>query len=63
MHGTAYKLVKSTEIKCTAMNEKTWERVAEWERLHSNECPDPRLLRFMGRPDDLRLASRPRQQT
>lgn len=38
------------------MNEKTWERVAEWEQLHCAACPDPRLLRFRGRPDDLRSA-------
>jgi cytochrome c heme-lyase len=36
-----------------SMNEKTWERVAEWEQLHCAACPDPRLLRFRGRPDDL----------
>ena len=42
---------------CSAMNEKTWERVAEWEQLHCAACPDPRLLRFRGRPDDLRSAS------
>mmetsp|Transcript_12208 Transcript_12208/g.36640 ORF Transcript_12208/g.36640 Transcript_12208/m.36640 type:complete len:294 (-) Transcript_12208:605-1486(-) len=35
------------------MNEATWQRVAEWERLHEDVCPDARLLRFMGRPDDL----------
>jgi cytochrome c heme-lyase len=35
------------------MNEKTWERVREWESLHKSSCPEPRLSRFMGRPDDL----------
>lgn len=41
------------------MNEKTWQRVAEWEQLHCAECPDARLLRFVGRPDDVRSGSRP----
>jgi cytochrome c heme-lyase len=45
------------------MNEKTWERVAEWEQLHCAECPDPRLLRFRGRPDDLRSAPAPAAQS
>jgi cytochrome c heme-lyase len=35
------------------MNEKTWERVRQWEALHKSSCPEPRLSRFMGRPDDL----------
>lgn len=36
------------------MNEKTWNRVREWEAMHQAACPDgPRLSRFMGRPDDL----------
>ncbi len=39
------------------MNEKTWQRVQEWERLHEGECGDARLSHFMGRPDDLRCRS------
>lgn len=36
------------------MNEKTWEQVLEWERLHASACKEePKLVRFMGRPDDL----------
>jgi cytochrome c heme-lyase len=35
------------------MNEKTWERVREWEALHRSSCPEPKLSRFMGRPNDL----------
>ena len=35
------------------MNESTWRRVLEWEALHSAECAAPKLLRFMGRPDEL----------
>lgn len=42
-----------------AMNEQTWNRVLEWERrFHCDECADPRLRRFRGRPDDLSPAAR-----
>jgi len=40
-----------------AMNELTWRRVLEWEALHHDTCGDPKLLRFMGKPHDLRCAS------
>ncbi|KAK9805139.1 hypothetical protein WJX72_001482 [[Myrmecia] bisecta] len=36
-----------------SMNEMTWQHVLHWEQLHSEECPQPTLLRFRGRPDDL----------
>lgn len=36
-----------------SMNENTWQEVWTWEQLHRNECNQPRLLRFLGRPDDL----------
>ena len=36
-----------------SMNEDTWRRVMTWERLHCDECRNPMLLRFLGRPDDL----------
>lgn len=36
------------------MNELTWRRVLEWEALHHDTCGDPKLLRFMGKPHDLR---------
>ena len=44
------------------MNELTWQRVAVWEMLHRAECPSPSLLRFRGRPDDLRWASGARRE-
>ena len=37
-----------------AMNELTWQRVMDWEQLHREECRDPTLLRFEGKPDKLR---------
>uniref|UniRef100_A0A7S0C270 Holocytochrome c-type synthase n=1 Tax=Proboscia inermis TaxID=420281 RepID=A0A7S0C270_9STRA len=34
-----------------AVNERTWSLVQKWEAtLH--DCPNPRLVRFLGRPDD-----------
>ena len=38
----------------TGMNEATWQRVAQWEMLHRGECDTPTLLRFQGKPHDLR---------
>lgn len=39
------------------MNEKTWNQVLEWEKLHAAEVAsagsEPKLLKFIGRPDDL----------
>ncbi len=29
------------------------QQVARWESLHYNECGQPTLLRFRGRPDEL----------
>jgi len=36
-----------------AMNEQTWNKVAIWEKLHTDTCGNPTLMRFLGRPDDL----------
>ncbi|GLC53213.1 hypothetical protein PLESTB_000720400 [Pleodorina starrii] len=35
------------------VNERAWREVMAWERLHCDECPQPRLKRFQGRPSDL----------
>lgn len=40
------------------MNERTWNKVMAWEAFHLDEAADekgtaPRLLRFLGRPDEL----------
>lgn len=34
-------------------NERSWQAVLEWERLHKKSCPDPSLIRFVGRQKDL----------
>ncbi len=38
------------------MNEVTWQHVMAWEALHAGECAEPQLLRFTGRPNELRCA-------
>ncbi|CAN0289573.1 unnamed protein product, partial [Scytosiphon promiscuus] len=39
------------------MNERTWKKILEWEKIRRcvlawGEGSEPRLLRFLGRPDD-----------
>jgi hypothetical protein len=45
------------------MNERTWAEVLRWESLHAAKCPDPKLLRFKGRPDELSPLARLRTLT
>lgn len=41
------------------MNERTWEEVIDWEkRFHCDECQNPKLKRFQGKPHDLSPAAR-----
>ena len=40
------------------VNEETWRRVQEYERLHSAQCADIRLARFRGRPNDPSVKAR-----
>lgn len=35
-----------------AVNEQTWKEILKWEQLHTDECGQPRLVRFQGRPTD-----------
>lgn len=51
--GVAEDLMGHVVTAHNSMNEATWHRVAEWERLHKGSCDEARLTRFMGRPDDL----------
>lgn len=34
-------------------NERTWNQILEWEKLHHRACPTPSLVRFVGREGDL----------
>ncbi|KAI8101898.1 hypothetical protein M9434_006960 [Picochlorum sp. BPE23] len=47
------KDMESVVAAHNTMNEITWQHVWAWEQLHRNSCPNPSLLRFLGRPDDL----------
>ncbi|KAJ1964025.1 Cytochrome c1 heme lyase [Dispira parvispora] len=35
------------------VNEMTWKKIMEWEAYHQSDCPNPTLLRFQGRPQDV----------
>jgi len=35
------------------VNERCWRSVLQWESLHIRQCPDVKLVRFRGRPDEL----------
>lgn len=35
-----------------AVNERAWAHVLAWEAMRACECPEPKLLRFKGRPTD-----------
>jgi len=35
------------------VNERSWQQVMEWERMHAHRCPVPSLQRFVGRSEDL----------
>ncbi len=40
------------------MNERTGAEVMRWEKMHESECCEPKLLKFMGKPDDLSPTAR-----
>lgn len=57
----AWRSTCGTDVGCAmfahaGMNEATWQRVKVWEILHRQECAEARLLRFQGKPHDLRWA-------
>ena len=35
-----------------AVNERAWGEVMKWEKMHCETCPEPKLVKFMGRPTD-----------
>lgn len=52
-HDVAAADMPSTLAIHNAVNEKGWEMVRRWERLHAGgSAPAPKLLRFTGRPTD-----------
>eukprot|EP01026_Neomeris_dumetosa_P027968 TRINITY_DN22686_c0_g1_i6.p1 TRINITY_DN22686_c0_g1~~TRINITY_DN22686_c0_g1_i6.p1 ORF type:complete len:281 (-),score=35.31 TRINITY_DN22686_c0_g1_i6:409-1251(-) len=45
--------MESVVLTHNTLNEDTWQQLLVWESLHKEECPDPKLLRFTGRPDEM----------
>ncbi|CAD7701714.1 unnamed protein product [Ostreobium quekettii] len=52
MEGVTEDVMDSVVHAHNTLNEATWRRVRDWEHLHQ-ECGNPKLLRFVGRPDSL----------
>ncbi|ORY95294.1 cytochrome c/c1 heme-lyase [Syncephalastrum racemosum] len=36
-----------------AVNEQAWVKILEWEKLHTTQCNQPKLVKFQGRPKDI----------
>lgn len=36
-----------------AVNEQAWQEILRYEAFHQAECPNPRLIRFLGRPGEV----------
>jgi cytochrome c heme-lyase len=55
VEGAAEEDMESVVKIHNNMNEATWNQILEWEKLHPDDSPgkDPKLLRFLGKPDDL----------
>ncbi|CEL92815.1 unnamed protein product [Vitrella brassicaformis CCMP3155] len=41
-----------------AVNEQCWQRIMEYEKMHEDECSTPKLLRFIGRPDQMSVKAK-----
>lgn len=42
-----------------AVNERVWVEILRYEAFHQGECQDfPKLIRFLGRPDELTWKAR-----
>ncbi|CAE7921867.1 cchl, partial [Symbiodinium sp. KB8] len=46
-----------------AVNERTWMEIMKWEQHHFKTCPQPKLQRFRGRPNDLSVKAQWRTMT
>lgn len=43
------KYMKEAVNAHNEVNEQSWQKVLEWERMHHKSCPKPELRRFVGR--------------
>jgi len=50
---TAEEDIASVVALHNNMNEKTWQKVLQWEKTITNHTENPKLLKFQGRPTDL----------
>eukprot|EP00158_Paraphelidium_tribonemae_P005611 Partr_v1_DN27432_c0_g1_i1_m71651 putative heme lyase len=35
------------------VNERSWQEILRWERMHSDSCCEPKLKKFEGRPNEM----------
>merc|ERR550514_1761037 len=35
------------------VNERSWQQILDWERMHAHRCPVPSLQRFLGKSEEL----------
>ena len=57
-HRVGVDSVPSVVAIHNAVNEETWRQILKWEELHKDTCPVPKLIRFLGRPNELSLKAR-----
>ena len=57
-HRVSTASVPSVVAIHNAVNEETWRQIMRWEELHKSSCPTPKLVWFLGRPNDLSLKAR-----
>lgn len=50
--NTEEKDMKSVVSIHNHVNDIVWDKVMEYEKLHCKKCPNPKLLKFLGRPKD-----------
>ena len=41
-----------------AVNERAWQEILRWERMHPECCEPPRLVRFQGKPQEYSVKAR-----
>ena len=58
--GVTEDVMDAVVFTHNTMNELTWNKVLQWEKLHPQTEPgeEPRLVRFLGRPDELSPVAR-----
>jgi len=52
------ELMDATVHVHNVVNEESWQKILEWEKLHERRCPNVTLTRFVGKYDDLSVKGR-----